>query len=158
MRINVAQLLKQPVGQVCCYQIEESGVQGRVRLLHINRGILVTAVLECSITSVCSRCLEEFELPLSLDFEEEYFLSKDASPEEADGFIIGENNMLDLSEAIRQHTLLMVPMKPICRDDCAGLCPVCGKNLNYGSCSCIQESPHLSQAPLRSLLLSEGVK
>jgi uncharacterized protein len=158
MRINVAQLLKQPVGRVRQYRIEEGGIRGKVRLLRINRGILVTAALEGSVTSVCSRCLEEFECPLSLDFEEEYFTSKDVSPEEADGFVIGEDHMLDLSEAIRQHTLLMLPMKPICREDCAGLCPVCGKNLNYGPCSCIQESSHSHWAPLQSLLSGEGVK
>ena len=54
------------------------------------------------------------------------------------------DHMLELSEAVRQIALLAVPMKPLCRLDCAGLCPYCGANLNRGKCqcaSCSQKSP-----------------
>jgi uncharacterized protein len=148
MRINVAQQLKQPIGQVRRYQISEINdqdlpIEGEVQLLRTNRSILVTARLKTMVKCICSRCLEEFECPLTLDIEEEYFPTADTTsglslslPEGAEGFVIDESHVLDLSEAIRQHTLLALPMKPICRDDCAGLCPDCGHNLNYGPCHC----------------------
>ena len=146
MRINVAEQLKQPIGQVRCYQIGDRGdqelpIQGEVQLLHTGRGILVTGRLKTTVKSICSRCLEEFDCTLTLDIEEEYFPSTDLPmPEEIEGFVIDESHVLDLSEAIRQHTLLALPMKPICREDCAGLCPNCGQNLNRGSCHCARET------------------
>ena len=51
-------------------------------------------------------------------------------------FPIDQNHQLDLREAIRQNLLLALPMQPLCKETCAGLCPQCGKNLNEGSCNC----------------------
>jgi uncharacterized protein len=80
---------------------------------------------------------------MTLNFEEEYLPTIDAVsgaplplPEEASTFTIDEHHILDLTEAIRQYALLAVPMKPLCRKECAGLCPNCGKNLNQGPCDC----------------------
>jgi len=146
MRINVAEQLKQPIGQVRCYQISESNdqelpIQGEVQLLRTGRGILVTGSLKTTVKSICSRCLEEFDCTLTLDIEEEYFPNTDRPmAEEIEGFVIDESHVLDLTEAIRQHTLLTLPMKPICREDCAGLCPNCGHNLNRGPCYCARET------------------
>jgi uncharacterized protein len=161
VRINVAQQLKQSVGYAHRYQISEREpfLEGEVRLLRTNRSILATARLRTKVRSECSRCLEEFESPLTVDFEEEYFPSKDVLsgsslpvPEGVEGFIIDENHMLDLTEAIRQHIMLALPMKPLCRQDCAGLCPVCGQNLNYGACNCAQRHLDSRWAPLQGLL------
>jgi uncharacterized protein len=147
MQINVAQQLKQPIGHTSLYQVSEHNeenlpIKGKVQLLRTNRGILVTAKLNTSVNCVCSRCLEEFDYPLTLDIEEE-FLPRTV-PQDSEGFTIDENHVLDLSEAIHQYILLMRPMKPLCRQDCAGLCPICGQNLNYGSCNCAQQYPHSS--------------
>ena len=51
-----------------------------------------------------------------------------------------ERHILDLSEAVRQYAIIGVPMKVLCREECAGLCMVCGKNLNEGSCYCKSET------------------
>ena len=168
MRINVAQQLKAPVGEVRRYQVEETTregfpLQGKLKLIRTDRGILVTGELEAWVKANCSRCLEEFELPLHLTLEEEYFPAKDLptildslSPEEREGFVIGEDNILDLEEAVRQHILLNFPIKPICRPDCAGLCPQCGQNLNQGSCNCSREFTDTRLSPLRALLREES--
>jgi uncharacterized protein len=162
MRINVAQQLKQPIGQVRHYQVSEINgqdlpIEGEIELLRTNRSILVTARLKTTVRCICSRCVEEFEYPLTLDIEEEYFPTTDtisglslSLPEGAEGFVIDENHVLDLSEAIRQHTLLALPMKPICRNDCAGLCPDCGHNLNYGPCNCTERTVSSPRAQLES--------
>lgn len=148
MKINVAQLLKEPVGSVRHYDINETSeegflIYGEVQLLRTNRSILVSGNLNTTVREECSRCLEQFDDPLNIEIEEEYFLTRDAvsglpitPPPEAGGFLIDENHILDLGEAVRQYTIMTQPMKPVCQQDCAGLCPDCGRNLNYSTCSC----------------------
>lgn len=165
--INVSQQLQEPVGSVRDYEINESteaglAVHGNVRLLRTNRSILVTGRLETVSRDTCSRCLEEFDHAATLDVEEEYLLPKDAGNEqpsapqgEAGVFAIDENNILDLSEAVRQYTLMAVPMKSVCRQDCAGLCGLCGRNLNQGACGCTPVHPDSPWAQLQGLLPKE---
>jgi len=61
-----------------------------------------------------------------------------ALPDEdaSSSFTIDEHHILDMSEMIRQYNLLAMPMKPLCRVDCGGLCPECGANLNENKCHC----------------------
>jgi uncharacterized protein len=152
IEINVSQLLKSPIGTTRNYEVDEkllvgeetSHVRGEVNLLRTNRGILVTGRLETEIGLTCSRCLGQFHQPVTLEIEEEYFPSIDiltgsqidVPEDEPDAFVIDQNNILDLSEAIRQYALLAVPMKPLCKENCAGLCPTCGVNRNLKTCSC----------------------
>jgi uncharacterized protein len=163
MQINVAQLLKEPVGAVRTYETDETTgeglpVKGTVTLLRTSRSILVTGSLETATKGECSRCLEKYDYPLRIDIEEEYFLTRDPvsgavlpAPTEAGAFLIDENHILDLSEAVRQYTIMALPMKPVCREDCAGLCPQCGRNLNRGSCDCAPDGIDSRWAPLLAL-------
>jgi uncharacterized protein len=163
MQINVAQLLKESVGAVRTYEIDETTgeelpIKGTVTLLRTNRSILVTGSLDTATRGECSRCLQKYEYPLHIEIEEEYFLTRDPvsgvalpPPGEAGAFLIDENHILDLSEAIRQYTIMALPMKPICREDCAGLCPHCGRNLNLGTCECQPTPPDARWAPLLAL-------
>ena len=156
MQMNVAQLLKAPIGTTREYEVNGtvditgdgigSEVCGEVKLLRTNRGILVKGTLHTEIQTTCSRCLSLFTCPLTLNIEEEYFPVIDvvsgtslSVPEEPGCFTIDESHILDLTEAIRQYALLAKPMKPLCHEDCAGLCPSCGHNLNQGSCSCVSQ-------------------
>lgn len=153
MEINVSQQLKANIGNVRKYEVKESTdimgkgvssrVEGSVKLTRTNRGILVQGTLHTQVPVECSRCLKGFDYPLIFNIEEEYFPVIDVTsgtpielPEEVDSFTIDEHHILDLSEAIRQNALLAIPMKVLCRKDCAGLCPECGKNLNKGPCDC----------------------
>jgi len=168
MKINVAQQLKESVGSVRHYEIDETGspgfpISGKLQLLRTNLSILVSGRLDTYTGGVCSRCLEEFEYPLSLDIEEEFFITNDlvtgsavTPPVESGSFTIDENHLLDLDEAIRQYTLLAQPMKPICRNHCAGLCPQCGRNLNNETCKCKPVSADSPWAPLQKLLSVES--
>lgn len=163
MQINVAQLLKESVGAVRTYEIDgatEEGfsIKGTVKLLRTNRSILVTGSLETVTRGECSRCLEKYKYPLRIDIEEEYFLTRDPvsgvvlpAPSEGGAFLIGENHILDLGEAVRQYVIMALPMKPVCREDCAGLCPQCGRNLNRGSCDCSPVGIDSRWAPLLAL-------
>jgi len=153
MQINVSQQLRSSIGSVRDYEVSEiadvtgdgngSLVRGKVRLMRTDRGILVEGILDTDVELSCSRCLSLFDCPLTLNIEEEYFPTMDVVsgaslplPEEIGCFTIDEHHVLDLTEAIRQCALLAIPMKPLCREDCAGLCPDCGHNLNQGPCNC----------------------
>lgn len=176
MQFNVAQLLKERVGEGGDYTIEDdinvidgaegsSCVKGEVDLLRTDRGILVRGKLDTCVKSVCTRCLEVFDCPLSLEIEEEFFPTVDVEtgaplkvPEEdSSPFTIDGNHILDLSEAVRQYVLLAMPMKPICRPDCAGLCPHCGCNLNKERCHCTAVGPDPRWAELERLSSAGGL-
>jgi uncharacterized protein len=75
----------------------------------------------------CSRCLEEYPQSISVGFE------TTAGIEQGD---------VELSGEIAQAVVLALPMKPLCRDQCKGLCPHCGQNLNQGGCSCKPDPIH----------------
>jgi uncharacterized protein len=150
LEINVAQLLKAPVGTQRDYELSgdvdiegcQSMAEGQVDLVRTDRSILTRAVFQLAVEATCSRCLGTYRCPLHLKFEEEYFPLADVVngrilpvPEDS-GFTIDEHNILDLSEAIRQYALLAVPMKPLCSPECAGLCANCGQDLNRGACNC----------------------
>ena len=171
MVIDVSQLLKEPIGSMRHYSFSQSGdsadttefpLEGELSLLRTDRGIFVNGSLNTRVEAVCSRCLSDFDQPLTLKIEEELLLTVDTSTGasipaqgEVGAFTINENQEFDLGEAVRQYVLLSLPMKPLCREDCAGLCPSCGRNLNVGPCSCSQPiDPRL--APLAKLVSGEG--
>jgi uncharacterized protein len=153
MEINVSQLLKAQIGATREFTLDDplviiegtpaKPVTGNISLIKTHRGILAKGTVETVVPLECSRCLKTFKKKLKLDIEEEYFPSLDINsgtpmdmPEESEGFTIDDHHILDLREAIRQNALLAMPMKPLCREECAGLCPVCGKDLNKESCDC----------------------
>ena len=133
MQINVSQQLKASIGSIQSYEVNEvidiagdgsgSLVQGEVKLTRTDRGILVKGELRTEVEVTCSRCLSPFSCPLTLNIEEEYFPTTDVvsgtslpTPEEPSCFTIDEHHVLDLAEAIRQYKLLVIPMKPLCRE------------------------------------------
>ncbi len=134
-------------------------VQGEVSLVRTHRGVLLQGTLCTEAELACSRCLSMFTCPLTLNIEEEYIPEIDVTtgiplppPEEPGTFTINEHHILDLTEAVRQHALLAIPMKPLCREDCAGLCPRCGCNLNDGPCDCPTEAINPRWSKLTSQL------
>ncbi|MBI2288242.1 MAG: DUF177 domain-containing protein [Chloroflexi bacterium] len=173
VQINVAQQLKSPIGStqthgvnaVVDITIDNSLVYGEVRLIRTNRGILVRGTLHTDIELTCSRCLSLFSCPLTINIEEEFFPTIDAVtgttlplPDEPDCFTIDEHNILDLTEAIRQYALMAIPMKPLCRNDCAGLCPGCGRNLNQMTCNCPPQVVNSRWSKLTQLALLDKEK
>ena len=166
VQINVSQLLKSPIGSIRGYELNEvmdtarnnSLVQGEAELIRTDRGILVKGRLHTKIELTCSRCFSLFGYPLTLGIEEEYFPTIDIitgralpAPDEPGSFTIDECNILNLTEATSQYALLAIPMKPLCAKDCAGLCPVCGDNLNQAPCNCPPNPTNPRWSELRKL-------
>jgi len=91
----------------------------------------------------CSRCLEPFTRPVDAEFDLRYLpQTLNASADEHEiqeddlSTAFYEDDQIDLGQLMREQFLLSLPMKPLCSDACHGLCPVCGTNLNRGSCDC----------------------
>ncbi len=151
VRANVSQLLQEPIGATREYEVDAeisiaggpSPVRGQVTLTRTDCGILVQGRVGIEIGLTCSRCLAQSRLPISLSIAEEYFPTTDvqsgaalAAPDVPGSFTINQEHVMDLTEAIRQYAEMKLPMKPLCRDSCAGICPSCGRNLNEGACDC----------------------
>lgn len=171
LRVNVAQLMKEPTGSTRSHSFdqrfepleeEQSTIyaRGSVRLTKSIDGIWVSGKVDATMESDCSRCLVTFGHVVHVEFEETFLLTVDIAigsrlrgdGETEDGqFTIDEHHTLDLAEAIRQHALAAVPINPLCRTDCQGLCQVCGADLNEGPCHEIQEIDPV-WAPLQQLL------
>ena len=172
LAFNVAQLLKQPTGATHSYKLDDditalaqevefrSPLQGEVKFTRTTDGVLVTGHLATMASVACRRCSTVFVTPVELDMEEEFRAAYDVYtgiklPPREDGdeaTMINERHELDLSEVMRQDLLLALPPFPLCREDCAGLCPQCGKDLNEGPCDCVKEEVDSRWATLRELL------
>ena len=155
MQINVSQLLQEPIGASRKYSLNEvvditenkngSKVESECRLLRTQTSILVTCSLKTDVKLPCSRCLSQFDHHLELSFEEEYFPTVDmlsgaalSLPDEPGSFAIDEHHIIDLTEAVRQYTLLAIPMKPLCQPDCTGLYPQ--SSSSQGACGCVPQA------------------
>ena len=162
MMFNVSQLLNDPVGSVRQYtlNVEDSvlgsGVElrsgGSTILIRTHQGIWGTINASIDTSVSCGRCLDIYSVCLDLDIEEEFFRRSDV--DEYDEFaetVIDDDNILDLSEIIRQYTISGLPMKPLCETDCMGLCHSCGRNLNKVNCECAQDNVDLRWADLLNL-------
>lgn len=139
-------------------QTGQSVVTGPVRLMHLQGGVLVQGRLHAQATLGCSRCLELVAVPVDVEVEEIFTPTIDIltgrpvqSEEEDRALWIDDRHILDLSEVLRQNVMLALPMHVLCGEECRGLCPVCGQNLNQGSCSCTPE-PDARWAALLDLL------
>ncbi|MBR6044650.1 MAG: DUF177 domain-containing protein [Ruminococcus sp.] len=99
-----------------------------------NRAGIVMVDMNCSFTlsHSCDRCLAEFDRGYSFDFSHICMRGQSSNDEH----IIVEDNTLDLNELAISDSLLQLPTKILCREDCRGLCYVCGQNLNEGECDC----------------------
>jgi uncharacterized protein len=177
MIYNVAQLLKAPVGTTLrvdidpqdAIRLDDQGVRldgdvaGSLRLHRTNQGILADGTVVAPVQLQCDRCLTDYATTLTFPLREQFYPTVDVNtgvplprdPEEM-AFPIDHNHQLDLREAIRQNLLLALPMQSVCREECAGLCPQCGKNLNEGPCDCTPEVEDARLDALRALLEDAG--
>jgi uncharacterized protein len=148
---NVAGLLAEPAGTIRDLSVDspalefEDGlvqirrIEGDIRLTRTNRGLIVRGRLSTAIAQTCSRCLRDIEYPVEIDLDEEALPSLDiqtgkpVEPEdEPDLLRLTDHHELDLEDEIRDAILLAEPIAPVCRDDCPGLCIVCGAELASG--------------------------
>jgi uncharacterized protein len=106
----------------------------------------------------CSRCLEPFRLPVDMPFDLRYVPRSENTGEgerevEEDDLTTAfySDEQIDLGQLMLEQFHLALPMKPLCREDCRGLCPQCGTNLNTGACECRQSWVDPRLAALKEL-------
>ena len=115
-------------------------IEGRVRLIRTNRGILAAADLYAALALECARCLREIAHGVEVRFQEEYLPSLDLATgrplpadDEPDVARLSDHHELDLETPVREAIQLAEPIAPLCRPDCPGLCVVCGGQLDEGA-------------------------
>ena len=103
-------------------------------LTNTKKGILFEADGNTEAVYLCSRCLERVKVPIQFNINEMFYPSGSVENEkEAETFCDDE---MDLTDVIQRSILENLPMKVVCKEECKGLCPKCGKNLNEGDCDC----------------------
>ena len=169
---NVAGLLQEPPGATreiavrdrylaVGADVELAGpVDGVLRLQRTNRGILLRGSLDAPVRRTCSRCLEPYVETVSVRLAEEYLPTIDPqrgvplpppAPDE-ETLAIDPQHQIDLTPVLHDELALSEPMHPLCRPDCPGLCPGCGRHLDVGSCDCATDEPDRRLAALARLL------
>ena len=128
--------------------VEPVRIVGSVR--NIAGMLVLSGVLRTTLHWNCDRCaapfLEERELPL------EVVLAETVEDEENDDIVLLEDGQVDLDDVFVTALVLETPIKILCKEDCKGLCPKCGKNLNEGECGCPKKEVDPRFAALAKLL------
>jgi uncharacterized protein len=176
LQFNVAQLLKEPTGATRSHDIRVeianelddeiiavSPLVGQVEFLRTGPNILVTGLLQTTLQKICGRCLTDFTIPASIELEEEFYPLVDIvtgtplpqSSQADPANLIDEQNILDLTEVVRQELVVISDAILYCRPDCKGLCPQCGQDRNVNPCNCQEEQIDPRWVGLQSLQTKE---
>jgi uncharacterized protein len=152
LRLNVGYLYNKPIGSLREVHIEIEQIEiddltaralkSHIRISRTREGLLMQVTAEAEVLTTCSRCLDTFFLAVSAEFEELYqFPSR--YREETD-LILPNDGYLDMHPIYREYLILSMPIKRLCHNGCAGLCAVCGVNLNETTC---EHHPKLGAHP-----------
>jgi uncharacterized protein len=123
----------------------DNPVHLRLKLSVVNKRFVAMGGYDVRLGMECHRCLVRYEQPVSSTdyiWEQPVRLSGD--------------EIIDLTEGIREDIILRLPLKNLCSEDCKGLCPRCGKNLNDGPCGCPPAEPPGTFSELDTLLGNQG--
>jgi uncharacterized protein len=172
LKFNVAQLLREEVGARRNYTFAEDALpldeettlqqlDGKVRFTRTATGVLVDVDAQGVVITPCIRCLNPSHQQVDLHFRDEFHSKIEVNtgaplpkPDDEDPFFIDESHLVDVGEVLREYALLELPMQPLCKPDCKGLCPNCGADLNAGDCGCESDESDDRFDALKRLLKS----
>lgn len=112
-----------------------------------DNAVFVKGELSAQILAQCARCLKESIYPLHIQYT---IVFKEAPDEESGEYFITDNT-IDLSKPLFDEISLHMPLQLLCSEDCKGLCPICGANLNDGVCACVCTKEESSVNPFAKL-------
>ncbi len=121
----------------------EAPVEGELVLSSTGRTVCLTGQVRAVAGLTCGACLARFEQPLDIPVSEEFRrpgggLAPAQEELQSEDFLmlVEPGDIIDVTEVVRQNLILALPIAPRCREDCRGLCPRCGADLNRGPCAC----------------------
>jgi uncharacterized protein len=117
-------------------------LHAEITVKKIGEEVYVKGKIKTLLSFICSRCLVPFEFPVDSLFDLVYLPEElEAAREELSGDDLETSyyysRKIDLKEVVLEQLNLTFPIKPLCSEACRGICPVCGKNINNGDCSCV---------------------
>jgi uncharacterized protein len=138
-------------------------VKASLSLQKVGATVYLTGSVDSTLELVCSRCGVAFEFyasaELKLDLNPMETVSREDEKELQAGDLEVEfykDGIIDLTDFVREQLLLLTPMKPLCREQCRGLCQYCGQDKNQGECACEPPIAHPGLAGLKDLLKDKG--
>ena len=164
LRLNVGFIIYQTVGYSRDFpfdipharlapDLDLNDLAGGVRVSRTPQGLLVQVKMHALAAAECVRCLTGFSHTLGVDFSELYAFDQRSVTDS--NLILPEDGKIDLEPLLREYMLLDFPIKPLCKPDCKGLCPVCGENQNQTTCHHEEIAGDERLAGLSSLLDQE---
>lgn len=164
MKINVSRILKD------VYSSIEAEGEVKIPLIHYNReditvnapikvkalitntgdNLQITGHIQADMILKCSRCLKDFNHVFNTDFEEEI-----SNKVDTEDIIYFEGDTVDLTDIVVNNLLLALPMKFLCSEECKGLCPCCGRDINSSKCDCTDENLDPRLTVLKDLLKAD---
>ena len=160
-RLNVGFIVHEEIGRAHDFpfefekitlgdDLELKNFDGIINVGKTPQGLVVQADFSAETTLNCVRCLVEFNHEIDWSFTELYAF--DSRSETDSGLILPEDAHIELAELLREYAILEIPISPICRPDCQGLCIECGQNLNEKDCGHTNDSSNSPFAKLKDLL------
>lgn len=129
-----------------------------IRALRFGNKVLIEGSVKISVSLICSRCLKDFSCPLDIHLKGEFNPAGETAGAGEHELKHGELDLdyydddeIDTAAFVKEQVLLALPMKPVCLKECRGICPVCGTDLNEGSCTCETITIDSRLAPLERL-------
>lgn len=161
LRLNVGFLIKESAGYSRVFpfsfrhirlfpDLDLDSLVGNAEIGRTPQGLLVQASFAIALSAECVRCLQPFLLQLNVHLTELYASSKRHLTES--GLLLPEDGFIDLAPLVREFAILEIPINPICKVDCKGLCPECGENRNVVDCGHFFEQRDSRFNDLRKLL------
>lgn len=176
MKLDLSEILSN-LGMRYVYEVEEpplvdedlecaAPILGEIVFSNTGSVLLLDGSVDTRVVLPCSRCLEYFEEEIHLPISEQFPMeARSAGPrgrqtqvvieeddENPDAHVLFEGPLFDLTELLRQGIMLALPTRPLHDENCEGLCPSCGTNLNEGKCDCITENINPAFSKLSTLL------
>ena len=130
--------------------VEFTGISVDGTLFSSDENIVVNGAVRAEVVSQCARCLKRVVNPIDAELNALY--ARESDPEDLDRYLY-EASQVDVTEAVKDALVLALPLRYLCKEDCKGLCPKCGKDLNEGPCTCQEGEDDTNPfAALRSIV------
>jgi uncharacterized protein len=161
LRLNVGFLVNSPIGISRIFDFEAESLpvgedlvladfSGTAKISRTPQGLLVQGDFQGTIPLECVRCLSKFTQRMHWDFTELYAFKRENVTDS--GLMMPEDAHIDLQPLMREYALLEIPIKPLCRPDCKGLCTECGENRNEVDCGHMNNRGDTSFSKLDELI------